>query len=262
MITGDVQGPRDAPAIVFVHGLRQSRLIWSRQLADPALASFRLIRFDLRGHGDSDRPNDPAAYSDLTKWGDDLRAVLDGTRTERAIVVGWSLGGLVVGGYLHRHGSDRLAGLVLADAVTKLSPGLLTPLSANFARATASPDLAERVAATSDFLLACFEQPPSGADLQQMMVVNGMTPEAVAQGLSTPTPSDFDGDFTAFEQPLLLVHGAKDRLVRQAMSERMKGLKPSAQVSIFPDAGHSPFWEDAPRFNRELAVFAGKAFRR
>src|SRR5688500_8511237 len=63
LLTGDAEGDLEAPGILFIHGLRQSRLSWDKQFADPALAGFRLVRFDLRGHGDSDKPAAPDAYA-------------------------------------------------------------------------------------------------------------------------------------------------------------------------------------------------------
>jgi pimeloyl-ACP methyl ester carboxylesterase len=46
-----------------IRGLRQSRLSWDRQFADNTLAGFSMVRFDLRGHGDSDKPTALDAYS-------------------------------------------------------------------------------------------------------------------------------------------------------------------------------------------------------
>lgn len=50
-LVGDMAGAPGAPEILFIHGLRQSRLSWDRQYDDPALAGFRKVRFDLRATG-------------------------------------------------------------------------------------------------------------------------------------------------------------------------------------------------------------------
>lgn len=256
MLAGDAQGDPAAPEILFIHGLRQSRLSWDRQFDDPALSSFRMVRFDLRGHGDSDKPASPEAYADLDRWADDLAAVIEGTKLRRPVLVGWSLGGWVVGGYLRRHTGGKIAGLNLVDAVVKFSPELLTPLAGMFAKSTSSHDFAERTAATADFLLACFHVPPSGTELARMMVVNGMTAPAVNIGITEPGMPDLEPTFRAFGGPVLLTHGSHDRLVRPAMSRHVVSLQPNAHLSMYANSGHSPFYEEAPRFGRELAAFA------
>jgi len=255
MLVGETKGDPQAPEILFIHGLRQSRLSWDKQFADETLAGFRLVRFDLRGHGDSDKPAAPEAYADADRWGDDVAAVVTAAKLRRPVLVGWSLGGFVAGGYLKSHGGSEVAGLNLVDAVTKLSPELLTPLAGTFARTTTSHDLAERTAETAKFLAACFHQLPTDVELQRMLVVNGMTARAVGEGFVTTATPDLEPVFQAYAGPILLTHGRHDRLVRVAMSERIKALHPGSRLSIFAESGHSPFYEEPARFNRELAAF-------
>ncbi|MDZ7893838.1 MAG: alpha/beta hydrolase [Sphingobium sp.] len=254
-LTGDIAGDAGAPEILFIHGLRQSRLSWDRQYDDPLLAGFRKVRFDLRGHGDSDKPADPARYADMSRWADDIAAVIKAAGLRRPVLVGWSLGGFVTGAYLAKYGDANVAGINLVDAVTKLSPDLLTPLAGRYAASTSLHDLAERTAETADFLLACFHQPPVGADLRQMLVVNGMTARAVNEGFTRTKTPDMEPVFARYRKPLLLTHGAHDRLVRLAMSERIHALRPDARLSVFRDSGHSPFYEEAKRYNYELSTF-------
>lgn len=254
-LAGDAQGDPRAPEILFIHGLRQSRLSWDKQFIDPALAGFRLVRFDLRGHADSDKPTALEAYSDADRWADDVAAVIAKAGLRRPVLVGWSLGGFVAGAYLRKHGDSKVAGINLVDAVTKLSPDLLTPLSAAYARSTTSRDLAERTAATAEFLAACFHQLPTGPDLQRMLVVNGMTARAVGEGFVRTETTDLEPVFRDYAGPILLTHGKHDRLVRVAMSERIEALHGNARLSIYADSGHSPFYEEPARFGRELAAF-------
>ena len=77
-------GNPDGAAIVFVHGWSQCDRCWDRQLEGQLGASFRLVAFDIRGHGMSDMPLDPAGYTDGRLWADDLAAVISGaTRPEQ-----------------------------------------------------------------------------------------------------------------------------------------------------------------------------------
>jgi len=258
-LSGEAQGDPQAPEILFIHGLRQSRLSWEKQFADAELAGFRLVSFDLRGHGDSDKPVSFDAYSDADRWADDVAAVIDGARLRRPVLVGWSLGGFVAGAYLRKYGGSKIAGVNLVDAVTKLSPDLLTEEAATFTDTTTSHDLATRTAATADFLAACFHRPPSEAEMRRMLVVNGMTARAVNEGFIKTETSDLEPVFKAYGGPILLTHGIHDRLVRIEMSERIKSIHANSELSLFPDSGHSPFYEEPVRYGQELARFVTSA---
>lgn len=260
-LTGEAVGNPASPEILFIHGLRQSRLSWDKQFGDPALSGFRLVRFDLRGHGDSDKPAALDAYADADRWADDVAAVIAAARLRRPVLVGWSLGGYVAGAYLRKYGGSQIAGVNLVDAVTRLSPDLLTPLAISFSKTAISHDLDERTAATAEFLAACFHRQPSDTELQRMLVVNGMTGRAVNEGFVRTATPDLEPVFQAYRGPILLTHGAHDRLVRLAMSERVKALHPHSQLSVFANSGHSPFYEEPARYGRELAAFTAAASR-
>nr|WP_329610251.1 alpha/beta fold hydrolase [Achromobacter xylosoxidans] len=79
--SGDPAGP----AIVFVHGLLGSRLSWEAQLSSPLLQRYRLIAYDLRGHGQSGKPTAPQAYTDGRRWADDLAAVIAASGARQAV---------------------------------------------------------------------------------------------------------------------------------------------------------------------------------
>ncbi|WP_174293482.1 alpha/beta fold hydrolase [Sphingomonas bacterium] len=132
------------PEILFVHGLGQSRLSCNEQLTPVMIGRFTIVTHDLRGHGDSDKPITPANYADGAAWGDDLHAVIEKTGLRRPLVVAWSMGGLIAGHYLKRHGAGLMARINLVDAVTSFAPGLLSLVSAELGNRLASPDLAVR----------------------------------------------------------------------------------------------------------------------
>ncbi len=240
-LAGEAYGDPNGLEILFIHGLRQSRLSWEKQFADPSLAGLRLVSFDLRGHGDSDKPTSIGAYSDADRWVDDVAAVIAASKLRRPVLVGWSLGGFVVGAYLRKYGGTGIAGINLVDAVTKLSPDLLTEEAGTFARTATSHDLAERTLATAEFLAACFHRQPTAAQMQRMLVVNGMTERAVNEGFIRTQTADLEPVFRDFSGPILLTHGVYDRLVRVAMSERIKAIHANSQLSIYSESGHTPF---------------------
>ncbi len=84
-------GNAAGPEIVFIHGFSQRSLSWSRQLTDPGLsAAFRMIAYDLRGHGASDKPADKESYGRDRLWADELAAVIAAAGLKRPVLVGWS----------------------------------------------------------------------------------------------------------------------------------------------------------------------------
>jgi non-heme chloroperoxidase len=141
-------GNASGPVIVFVHGISQSWLSWIAQLSDDALrAKYRLIAFDLRGHGDSEgsnvaldgegKPmpllpdakfNDGNAASTAALWAGDLAAVIVGLGLNAPLVVGWSYGGVVVADYIV---TNKGLGAIGKAMLLATSPVLLPPGTAD-----------------------------------------------------------------------------------------------------------------------------------
>ncbi|WP_215907518.1 alpha/beta fold hydrolase [Thalassospira marina] len=253
------QGAPGAPEILLIHGLRQSHLSWEKQLNDPSLSGFRIVTFDLRGHGNSDKPVTLDAYSDANRWAEDVQAVIKGAKLRRPVLVGWSLGGYVVGAYLQKYGGSALAGIDLVDPVSNLSPDLFYKETIDFIATTTSKNLETRAVATADFLAACFHQAPTPAEMREMLVINGMTEPAVYEGVLKTETTNLEPYFAAFKGPILLSQGRHDRLVKMDMIERLKAVAPDSEISVFENSGHSPFFEEPARFNAELASFVTRA---
>jgi non-heme chloroperoxidase len=81
--------PRGRP-IVFIHGVSQCSLQWSRQMNSSLAENHRLVALDMRGHGLSDKPRD--AYEDSKLWADDINAIIEALQLESPILSGWSDG--------------------------------------------------------------------------------------------------------------------------------------------------------------------------
>ncbi len=87
----DLAGSDDAPVVVLIHGLGLTRSVWQWML--PALTDrFRVVTYDLIGHGDSAPPVGQPTLGDLA---DQLAALLDHLAIDKAALVGFSLGGMV-----------------------------------------------------------------------------------------------------------------------------------------------------------------------
>jgi non-heme chloroperoxidase len=248
-------GPETGPEVILIHGVGQSRLSWSRQTEGTLAETCRIVSYDLRGHGDSSRPHDVASYSNADLWADDLHAVIEASGFELPTLVGWSLGGLVAGHYLRKYGQDRVRGLNLVGAVTKMAPELFGPAILTYLPPLGSDDLGERIAARIGFLASCFVTPPPEVEFQRMLVFNGIVPREVHQGAPMLDNKGLD-EVWAGVRHMLVTWGDEERHTRREMSRRIIDLNPNAQMSVFEGAAHAPFYERSERFNRELSAFA------
>ena len=167
------------PEILFIHGFSQSHLSWMRQVNSDLAKEFRIMTYDLRGHGNSDKPDDKARYHDNKAWGDEVKAVMDAAGLKRPVLVGWSYAGRVISDYVTTHGADKLAGINFVDASIKAVPEFVGDNLKNLPF-MASEDLATNIAATRDFVRGCFEKQPTAEDFEIMLAFNMMVPPRCA----------------------------------------------------------------------------------
>jgi non-heme chloroperoxidase len=256
-ISAQEWGNPAGPEILFIHGFSQSHLSWMRQVDSDLAKDFRIITYDLRGHGNSDKPLDPAAYRDSRAWGDEVQAVMDAAGLKRPVLVGWSYAGRVISDYVATHGAGQLAGINFVDAPIKADPALIGDNLKNLPL-MASEDLVTNIAATRTFLHGCFSKQPSADDYETMLAFNMMVLPKVRAGLSG-RPLDATEMMSKLKLPVLVTHGAEDRNAKLGAGQYTASIIPGAKLSIYEGIGHSPFYEDAPRFNTELATFVRTA---
>src|SRR5215510_13147405 len=86
-----IDGPEDAPAVVLAHGILADHRVWD-SVAQRLAGRFRVVRYDLRGHGGSSAPPGPYTMEQLA---DDVPALLDALGIAQAHLAGSSLGGML-----------------------------------------------------------------------------------------------------------------------------------------------------------------------
>ncbi|AGB82586.1 putative hydrolase or acyltransferase of alpha/beta superfamily [Serratia sp. FGI94] len=245
------------PPIIFIHGLLGSHLNWIKQQQDPQLQRYRLITFDLRGHGLSDKPQQEAAYRDGKRWADDLAAVIDATQARRPLLVGWSLGGAVITNYLAAYGDTNLSGAVYVDGVVELTPAQI-PAHPPVYSAMTDERLATHLDGERAFLRLCFYQQPDRETFERLLANAALAAWPMQRAVPTMTIQLEQGLKNA-RVPLLFIYGRHDALVNpQAALARARSVNPHIESQIYDDSGHAPFIEEAPRFNRQLAAFAAR----
>jgi pimeloyl-ACP methyl ester carboxylesterase len=250
-------GKTDGPPILLIHGWSQNHLCWTKQYQSTLAEQFRLVAYDLRGHGMSEAPLDPKHYSDSRLWADDVAAIIEQLRLDRPVLVGWSYGGFIICDYVRAHGQDRIAAINFVEGAVKLGeeafgtligPGFLD----HFADLTAD-DLPTNIRGMRAFLRACAAKPLAADDLETALCWNMVVPARVRANLAA---RQIDGDdvLRALTVPVLVTQGRADTIVLPAMAEHILATCPTAEPSWYDGVGHTPFLEQPERFNHELAA--------
>jgi pimeloyl-ACP methyl ester carboxylesterase len=198
-----------------------------------------------------------SGYKTSKYWGDEVQAVMDAAGLKRPVLVGWSYAGRVMADYLTTHGTAKLAGLNYVDAGQKADPSFVGPNLRNLPL-MASEDLATNIAATRAFLHDCFSIQPTQEEYETMLAFNMMVPPKVRLGMSN-RPLNVDDMLQSLKLPVLVTHGAEDKNSNLIAAKYMAKMIPGAKLSVYQGIGHAPFFEDAPRFNAELAAFVRSA---
>ena len=259
-------GPQDAPAILLIHGWSQHSLSWSKQTGGALAERFRLVVPDLRGHGASDKPDDPACYDNPAPWAGDIAAVVAALALDRPLLVGWSMGGWVACDYLGAHGDGAISGLVLVGSSSR-SGALADPAVAARRRPEVraegmySTNQKAALDATIAFVKACFAAPLSKQDLAFMVGFNMLVPPHVRRAARLRS-ADYRPALGALTKPALVVQGAAEKVCLRPVFEEVVAALQAPRVAIYDGCGHAPFWEAPARFDADLAAFADHCFGR
>jgi len=253
-------GNPDGPAILLIHGWSQNHMCWSQQYTNEKLAKkYRMVTFDLRGHGDSERPLAPENYTNSQLWADDIAAIIKEMKLKKPVLVGWSYGGAVISDYLRFYGDSAISGIDFVDGANKImqSQGypMVGPVFLNNAGGMcAPPDLDTNLEATMAFVTGCSNKPIRQELFARAIGYNMVVPPQV-RGAMVARDLNNDDVLSKISVPCLITQGKADNVILPAMAEYTAKMVPGAKLSLYKDIGHSPFVEDTARFNSELDAF-------
>jgi 3-oxoadipate enol-lactonase len=233
------------PAVAFAHGAGGNTLIWWQQV--PFFARERtVVTFDHRGFGRSACA--PADFH-AREFAGDLRAILDAAGVQRTALVCQSMGGWT-GLRAALDFPERIACLVLSGTPGGVFTPKVQEAFAKIGRLAASEGIRGRPALAPDFP----EREPALAHLyDQIAALNPGLPPA---GLATLAQARVErADLASYRVPTLLVSGEDDQLFPPDALKEAAAEIPGCTLVAFPGAGHSPYFEAAPRFNRLVADF-------
>ncbi len=235
----------DGPALLLTHGYSATGGMWAGQV-EPFSKHHRLITWDMRGHGRSDYPEDPAAYSEAATVAD-MAALLDLLGTETAIVGGLSLGGYMSLAFHLAH-PERVRSLLIIDT----GPGYRNDEAREgwnrnalrTAERYESEGLA-RLAAGSPEMRAAAHRDARGLAL-------------AARGMLTQRDARVISSLPSIAVPALVVVGANDTPFLAA-SDYMAGKIPGAKKMVIADAGHAANIDQPQAFNAAVLGFLAEA---
>ncbi len=248
--------------VVFSHGWPLNADAWDDQAMLVASNGFRAVAHDRRGHGRSGQPWDG---NDLDTYADDLAEVIEKLKLRKVILVGHSTGGGEVTRYIGRHGTKRVAKVVLVGAIPPIMVQSTSnpdgvPMSAFDAiRAGVSGDRSQFY---KDLSMAFYGYNRPGATISQG-VRDAFWLWSMQVGLKGAmdcitafSETDLTEDLKQIDVPTLFIHGDDDQIVPidNAARKAVK-LVEDAELKVYPGAAHGLFVTEKAKFNADLLEF-------
>jgi 3-oxoadipate enol-lactonase len=240
------------PPVLLIMGLGMNSTGWWRTIPVLAEAGLRVIAFDNRGVGRSERPPGPYTVAEMA---DDAVAVLDAAGVDRVHVYGISLGGMIAQEVALRH-PERVRALVLGattaggDAFVPAAPEIVAFLQL-------------RAQMTAEH--AVWASVPINYAPRTRLEGGDRIAQDVARRLRFPVESEYysaqlaaanghDARVEEIRAPTLVVHGEEDVLIPPVNGERLAAAIPGAELSMWPGAAHLYFTDD-PDIDRYVAAW-------
>lgn len=239
---------REPRAIVFANSLGTDLRIWDDVAAHFA-GAFRILRYDLRGHGLSEAPPGPYSIDDHVG---DLGALLDGRGISGAMLVGVSVGGMIA---LRLAGqrADLIRALALCDTAHKI--GTSGTWDARIAAIREGGMGAVADAVLERWFSAEFRRTRS----VELVGYRNMLARMPAEGYIGTCAALRDADLTqasrSLTQPTLCLAGEEDSVTPPALVRSLSALIPNAAFAIVPEAGHLPCIEQPKAMALRIEAF-------
>lgn len=233
----------EGPVVLLTHGFSASAAMWKDNVPALVDAGYKVVVWDMRGHGQSASPDDGSLYSaELTVA--DIDAVLDAVGAETAVVAGMSLGGYMSLAYNLAH-RDRVRALMLIDT----GPG--------FKKDEAREGWNAYARQKGDELAANGEAALSKSAEAHLQTQNFEGLKRAAYGMLTQQTPDAINSLPDIAVPTLVVVGDRDEPFLAA-SDYMAAKIPGAAKAVIADAGHAANVDQPAAFNAAVIEFLDK----
>jgi len=251
----------EGPAITFSHGWPLNSDAWDGQMLFLVQNGFRAIAHDRRGHG---RSSQASTGNDMNGYADDLAAVIEALDLKEVTLVGHSTGGGEVARYIGRHGTDRVAKVVLISAVPPLvlkTRGNPQGLPIDLFDGLRAGLMKDRSQFYKDFAVPFYGVNRPGAEVSQG-IIDQFWAWSMQSGLKNAydcieafSETDFTEDLKKFDVPTLILHAGDDQVVPVNHAERSAKLIKGAKVNVYPGAPHGFTATLQDQVNADLLTF-------
>ncbi len=230
-ITVHDTGPQDGPVLLLLHSLGSSAAVWEPILPALVAAGFRVVRPDMRGHGQT--PALPGPYT-IDALARDALAVLEQLGIRGASVVGLSIGGLIAQ-QLAFLAPDRVDALALIDTALSIPP-------ADLWRERAAAVRAGGMAAIVDSVVARWLTASAPAHARETLraMVLATDPEGYASCGEAIGAADLHEQSAGLRVPTLVLVGAEDPATPVVSAEKLRDAIAGARLEIIDGASHVP----------------------
>ncbi|HIU25745.1 MAG TPA: alpha/beta hydrolase [Candidatus Copromorpha excrementigallinarum] len=250
----------EGKAVVFVHGWSCNRHFFEKQLPE-FRKRYKVLSYDLRGHGDSDRP-EKGLY--LARFAEDLRQLIEYRELKDVVLIGWSMGVHIIWEYINNYGCGNISKVVLIDMTAKMmadeSENWPHTLFGKYDRADAM-DYLEQIAQNWDsvaegFVPAMFgENYPDKDEIEWILsMAKKNTPHVMVNMWLAIVQKDYRDMLDKITVPALITYGAKESLYKPENSQWLKDNIKGSQLAAF-NGGHIHFLQDAENFNKTVIDF-------
>jgi 3-oxoadipate enol-lactonase len=255
VINYEIEGAASAQVVTLSHALATNLGLWEPQMPALLRKSYRVLRFDTRGHGHSSVPQGPYTMETLAG---DVIGLLDFLGIERTHFVGLSMGGMI-GQVLAARYPERLEKLVLCDTSARVPPEM-SPIWEDRIRKVEREGMTSVVQETLERWLSeefRQKQPELTGRIRDMIV---QTPIPGYAGCCRAI-SGFDmlADLPQIKASTLIMVGERDPGSPVSAAEEIKQQIHGAELFVIPAALHLTNYEAAEIFNQKLLEFLGEA---
>jgi non-heme chloroperoxidase len=247
--------------VVFSHGWPLTGAAWEAQMLFFNAKGYRTVAHDRRGNGSSDQPG---TGNDVDTWADDLAELMSELDLRGAVLVGHSTGGGELARYISRHGTSRVAKVVLLDSIV---PAMMqregitggTPKSViDSIRAGVAHDRSSFYKELSGpFFGANRPGSPATQGMRDLFWFQGLLGGAKAQYETTYSwELDYTADIAKCTVPLLVIHCEDDQIVPIGPTgRRVPSVVPHAILKVYPGGAHGIAITEPEKVNADLLAF-------